>query len=187
MSFHLQKHPAATAPDIAVSNRQRARKVDLRWLEKITAAALAELKIERAELGIVLVGAKEMASLNEEFLGHEGATDVITFDYKGPESGVHPPSLRSFGGQAVHSPWSIVNNRKGIELHGEIFVCVAEAERQAKIFGTDWRSEVVRYIVHGILHLLGHDDLQPLARKKMKREEGRLVRELSRCFALSKL
>jgi ssRNA-specific RNase YbeY (16S rRNA maturation enzyme) len=46
---------------------------------------------------------------------------------------------------------------------------------------------VVRYVVHGILHLMGYDDLQPLARKKMKREEGRLVRELSRRFALSKL
>ncbi|HEV2453507.1 MAG TPA: rRNA maturation RNase YbeY, partial [Verrucomicrobiae bacterium] len=71
-------------------------------------------------------------------------------------------------------------------IHGEIFVCVAEAERQAKLFGTNWRSELVRYVVHGVLHLMGHDDLQPVARKKMKRVEGRLVRELSRLFALSK-
>jgi probable rRNA maturation factor len=181
MSFHLQKHPAGTAPDIAISNRQRARKIDLRSLEKIAAAALTELKVEPAELGVVLVGAKEMASLNEEFLGHEGATDVITFDYKSPESTVPSPRSR------VHSRRSTVHGPKRIEVNGEIFICVAEAERQAKIFATDWRSEVVRYVVHGILHLLGHDDLQPLARKKMKREEERLVRELSRRFALSKL
>lgn len=148
---------------IAISNRlragARARKIDLRLLERIAAAALEELGMEAAELGIVLVGAKEMARLNEKFLGHEGPTDVITFDY----------SERNDG------------------LSGEIFVCVAEAERQAKEFKTSWQSEVVRYVAHGILHLAGHDDLRPVARKKMKKEEGRLVHELSRRFALSKL
>jgi probable rRNA maturation factor len=147
---------------IAISNRQRARKIDLRLLEKITAAALAELKIESGELGIILMSAREMAMLNEDFLGHEGPTDVITFDYL--EGG---------------SPKS--------EIHGEIFVCVQEAERQSKEFGTIWQSEVVRYVVHGILHLLGHNDLKPVARKKMKQAEGRLVGKLSRRFALSKL
>jgi probable rRNA maturation factor len=155
-----QKHPETAMPDISISNRQRVRKLDRRWVKKVAVAALAELEIERAELGVVLVGAKEMASLNEEFLGHEGATDVITFDYK----------------STVGSPPSIVHS---LPIHGEIFICVAEAERQAKIFATDWRSELVRYIVHGILHLLGYDDLQPPARKIMKQAEARLVRKLS--------
>jgi probable rRNA maturation factor len=148
---------------IAISNRQRtgarARKIDVRLLERITAAVLEELETTAEELSIVLVGAKEMAAINEKFLGHEGPTDVITFDY-------------SEGGGG---------------LSGEIFVCVAEAERQAKEFKTSWQAEVVRYVVHGILHLAGHDDLRPVPRKKMKREEGRLVRELSQRFALSKL
>jgi probable rRNA maturation factor len=157
MSFRSKEGPDGTAPGIAVSNRQRARKLDRRWLEKIAAVALVELKIERAELGIILVGTREMAFLNEKFLGHEGATDVITFDYRSS------PSRRM----------------RTTDLHGEIFVCVAEAERQAKIFETDWRSEVVRYVVHGILHLIGHDDLRPAARRKMKAAEGRLVRRLS--------
>ena len=46
-------------------------------------------------------------------------------------------------------------------LHGELFICVDEAVAQAKEFKTSWQSEVVRYVVHGVLHLLGHDDLQP--------------------------
>ena len=144
---------------IAISNRQRARKIDLRLLEKIAAAALTELKINEAELGIVLVGAKEMAAINEKYLGHEGPTDVITFDYENPAS----------------------------PMHGEIFICMEEAERQAKEFKTSWQSELVRYIVHGVLHLAGQDDLKPAARVKMKHVEGRLVRELSRRFALSNL
>ena len=144
---------------ITISNRQRSRKLNLRLLKEIVTAALEELKVKEAELGIVLISAKEMALMNEKFLGHEGPTDVITFDY----------------------------SEKRKQLHGEVFVCVDIAEKQAKEFGTSRQSEVIRYIVHGILHLMGHDDLQPAARKKMKLEEGRLVRKLSRSFALSKL
>ncbi|MGH7940404.1 MAG: rRNA maturation RNase YbeY [Limisphaerales bacterium] len=149
---------------ISISNRQRAHKIDLRLLEKIAAATLAQLNITRAELGIVLVGAKEMASLNEKFLQHEGPTDVITFDYSDK---VAPPGAARTAPRAVP-----------VIIRGEIFVCIAEAERQAIVFGTDWFSELVRYIVHGILHLSGHDDLEPLARKRMKREENRLLRKL---------
>ena len=148
---------------IAISNRQRAgaraRKIDLRLFEKITAAALEELEMQMEELSIVLVSAEEMAQINEKFLGHEGPTDVITFDYS--------------------------EGNKG--LSGEIFICPEVARKQAKEFKTTRQAEAVRYLVHGILHLAGHDDLNPVARKKMKREEGRLVRELSRRFALSKL
>ena len=61
------------------------------------------------------------------------------------------------------------------KLHGEIFVCVDEAVLQARKFGTSWQSEIVRYIVHGVLHLLGFDDSSAGARRKMKREENRLV------------
>jgi len=143
---------------IAITN-QTDRKMDLRLLEKITAAALDELKIKEAELGIVLVGLGKMAYMNQKFLGHAGPADVITFDY----------------------------SEKREQLHGEVFVCLRIAERQAKEFKTSWQSELVRYVVHGILHLIGHDDLNPAARKKMKLVEERLVRELSRRFALSKL
>jgi probable rRNA maturation factor len=144
---------------IAITNQQRAQKINRRLLERIAATALEELGIAETDLGIVIVSAEEMARLNEKFLGHEGPTDVITFDYSEGSKG----------------------------LSGEIFVCVAEAERQAKEFKTSRQAEVVRYVVHGILHLAGHDDLRPVARKKMKKEEGRLVRELSSRFALSKL
>jgi probable rRNA maturation factor len=165
---------------IAISNRQRAQKIDLRRLEKITAAALEELEITRAELGIVLTGAKEMASLNEKFLGHEGPTDVITFDYEEPE-------FKSQNSEAGGQRPKTRKQKRETLLHGEIFICVEEAQRQAKEFGTSWPSELVRYVVHGILHLTGQDDLKPLARKKMKRMEGRIVGKLSRRFALSKL
>lgn len=158
--FALKKRSVDKAPKVpstftlTVSNRQRVRKINPRSVKETAAATLADLKIQEVELGIVLVSAKEMASLNESFLGHEGPTDVITFDYS--------------------------ESKTPAGIQGEISICVPEAERQAKLFGTDWKSEVARYVIHGILHLAGYDDLEPVARKKMKREEDRLVRKLAK-------
>ena len=72
-------------------------------------------------------------------------------------------------------------------LHGELFICVDEAIRQARRFRTTWQSELVRYVVHGVLHLLGHDDHHAADRRKMKREENRLVRLMARRFAFTRL
>jgi probable rRNA maturation factor len=151
---------------IAIVNRQGARKINARMLKEIMEALLADLKIEEAELGINLVAAREMTLINETFLRHEGSTDVITFDYSNAECGVRSAELN---------------------LHGEIFVCVDEAVLQAIKFKTTWQSEIVRYLVHGVLHLLGHDDRHADARRKMKREENRLLRELSEKFSLAQI
>lgn len=154
--------------NVIIANRQRTKKINARLLKQIVSELFEELKIAEAELGISLVAAPEMTLVNETFLQHEGSTDVITFDHavaekRKAESGKQKP------------------------LHGELFVCVDEAVLQAKKFGVNWQSEVVRYIVHGVLHLLGHDDLRADLRRKMKREENRLVRLLARRFALAQL
>jgi rRNA maturation RNase YbeY len=153
---------------LSLSNRQESRLLDLLFLRKISRHLLSEL-LERPtfEIAIHLVADDEMAILNETFLHHEGPTDVITFDYTEP--------ARAKGRQ---------NDSPPPPLHGEIFVCVDEACRQARRFRTTWPAEIVRYIVHGVLHLEGHDDQTPAARRKMKREENRLVLELRRAFSL---
>jgi len=66
-------------------------------------------------------------------------------------------------------------------------VCADEAGIQARRFRTSWQSELVRYLVHGVLHLKGYDDQRSVSRRKMKREEDRLVKELGKRFDLSKL
>jgi probable rRNA maturation factor len=66
-------------------------------------------------------------------------------------------------------------------------VCVVEAVLQARRFKTSWQSEIVRYIVHGVLHLIGHDDLKPQLRRRMKREENRLQRSLAKKFSLAQI
>jgi len=160
---------------VTIANRQRVQKINLRLLKKITAALLAELETQRAEIGICLVAAPEMTRLNETFLKHKDSTDVITFDYRTEGRAGSP--LSADGAHGVSRP----------TILGEIYVCVDEAVLQARKFGTTWQSEVVRYLIHGVLHLLGFDDSSAGARRKMKREENRRLREMTRRFPLSKL
>jgi probable rRNA maturation factor len=154
--------------NIVITNRQRAQKINSRLLKRITETLLEDLKIEVAELGINLVAAREMTLVNEAFLRHEGPTDVITFDY------------------------SILERRKAQSakrkhLQGEIFICVDEAVLQSGKFKTTWQSEIVRYLVHGILHLIGHDDLRATDRSGMKRQENRRLAALSKKFNLAQI
>jgi probable rRNA maturation factor len=149
-------------PELYVKNQQRSRPIDRRHLCRIIRSFLCDdLDREKYILGIYLVGDKTITRLNETHLRHAGSTDVITFDYTDTHS----------------SP----------ALIGDVFVCVEEAVRQSAKYRTTWQSEVIRYIVHGVLHLCGHDDQKPAARKKMKREEDRIVRSLSARFSFSRL
>ncbi len=152
--------------NLVIANRQRTKKINAHLLRQITSELLAELKITEADLGIAFVGAKEMARVNWQFLQHEGSTDVITFDHIFPNFQL--PTSNS-------------------QIHGELFICVDEAVKQAKEFKTSWQSEILRYLVHGVLHLIGYDDLKPALRRKMKRAENRLVRQLEKRFLLAQL
>ena len=162
---------------LLLQSRQRVCQVDLRRLRRIVAAAIAALPAEpklnrpaglsasaaqACELGICLVAAREMSRINETYLRHRGSTDVLTFDYSADPA---------TGG------W----------LGGEIFVCVDEAISQGRRLRTGWPSELVRYVVHGLLHLQGFDDHHPAARRQMKLEENRLLRRLARRFDFSQL
>ena len=145
-----------------VRNRQRERGVDVRYLRRIVQSLLAEqLGLKQFDLGIYLVSAPVITSINQTYLRHSGPTDVITFDYCDP--------------------------RRPEWIGGEIFICLDEALTQAKRFQTSWQSELVRYIVHGALHLSGFDDRTPPLRRRMKREEDRLLRELASNFDLRKV
>jgi rRNA maturation RNase YbeY len=113
------------------------------------------------ELGVHFIAATEMAGLNEKYLGHEGSTDVITFNHQ--------------------------ETPGGAKLHGEIFISVDDTLAQARRFGVRWPSEVARCLVHGVLHLEGYDDTDPASRRAMKRRENKLLKELSARFHLGKL
>ena len=167
--------------ELILRNRQRARPVNLPFLRRIARVLLTELfGLKDYELGLHLVAAREMAWLNGKFLNHKGSTDVITFDYSkeaGQSSGPPIPvgTRKRVGWEACPA------------LRGEILLCIDDALRQARQFRTTWQSELVRYLVHGALHLCGYDDLKAAPRRLMKREEKRLLQSLSRRLPLGQL
>jgi probable rRNA maturation factor len=160
-----------------IKTRPRVTPVNAGYLRRLTRALLRDcLGREDFDLGIYLVRAPEMTRLNEAFLRHKGSTDVITFDYADKVRTGRPRPAGS-GVMSASSP----------ALHGEIFVCIDEAVAQSRRFRTTWQSELARYVIHGLLHLLGHDDLRPSDRRKMKRVENRLLKDIARRFPLRKL
>ncbi len=147
---------------LVVRNRQRARPLNTELLRKVLRALLIdELSRDDFEIGISIIGEEAMTRMNEGYLRHKGSTDVITFDY----TDASRPKC----------------------LAGEIFACLDEALVQAPRFRVTWQHELVRYIVHGILHLCGYDDKIVAEQKKMKQEENRLVRRLAARFKLEQI
>ena len=168
---------------LCLRNPQRARRIDLRLLRQIVLFILKEVFQEpRFELGIRLVSADEMAKINETFLQHVGSTDVVTFDYS--QNAADTLAAEKF---QAHSEVGPPTEGRQHVLHGEIFISIDDAVAQAKQFRAIWQSELARYVVHGLLHLRGFDDLNPAARRKMKREENRVLNLLSHRFPLNKL
>jgi len=147
--------------ELSLFNRQRKRKIDLRLLRRIVLDCLKEFLQVEFEVGVKIVSSSEMARVNEQYLQHAGPTDVITFNHLQTEE----------------------QNR----IHGDIYVCIDEAIAQAKLFGTLWQEELVRYVVHGMLHLLGYDDRTAPLRKRMKRVEDKLMTQISARFPLRRL
>lgn len=145
--------------DLRVINRQRTRAVDTRELRQILKSLLADsLGLEEFDVTILLLGNAAMARLNWRHLRHEGPTDVITLDY----------------GTKKH-------------LTGEIFICVEVAVEQARRYNVSWQEELLRYAIHGALHLRGFDDRRTEARRRMKRKEAGLLKDAAGRFRLRKL
>lgn len=150
--------------ELQLRNQQRDRTINLRVVRPIARTLLEELlSLSSYELGVQFVSGPTSARMNQKFLGHEGPTDVITFDFR-----------EGYGNTDA-------------ELSGEIYICVPVAGQQARQFNTRWQEELVRYLVHGILHLRGFDDLEPDKRRLMKREENRLLKRLAREFDLQEI
>ena len=153
---------------IAVRNRQHTRRIEVSLLRRMTRWLLREpFQAQQVELCLHLVGSKEITRLNQTYLAHDGTTDVIAFDHS--DQSDRSGCLRSKN------------------FHGEIFISIDEAVAQAGQFHTTWESELARYVIHGLLHLAGYDDLEPAARRQMKREENRLLHAVSRQFPLGRL
>ena len=129
-----------------ISNRQDALECPRAAIRKTVAAALRG-EGRRAELSVALVGDREMAELNERYLHHAGPTDVLAFPYE----------------------------TEGESVRGEIVVNAERAAAEAQGRRHSAEAELMLYVVHGLLHLLGCDDAEPGERRTMRRREAELL------------
>ncbi len=123
--------------------------------ERLEAAVRHVLRAEgvaEAEISVALLADGAIAAMNDQYLEHEGPTDVITFAM---HEGDEPPL-------------------------GDVYVGVEQAVRQAAEFGATPEEEVLRVAVHGVLHVLGYQ--HPEGPERMQSEMFVRQEELLRSF-----
>jgi probable rRNA maturation factor len=106
-------------------------------VREIVRAVCRRERVSRALISVAFVRKSRMARMNREFLGHRGATDVITFEL----------------GRRTTEP-------AGNAIIGDIYIAPEVARENAVAHGIGVRAELARLIVHGTLHVLGytHDE-----------------------------
>jgi len=113
---------------------------------------------ESQELNICIVNKDEITELNETFLRHAGETDVIAFEYDVDKQ--------------INIPCTV----------GEIYVCEDVAKEASENYGNSFVEELILYILHGMLHLMGYDDIKSDDKRIMKRAEHENMMILKRRF-----
>lgn len=109
------------------------------WIRHV--AATYDKKV--GEIGYLFCDDAKILEVNNEYLGHDYYTDIITFDYC-----------------------------EGNILNGDIVISLDTVRSNAEKFGKNYDEELHRVIIHGILHLCGINDKGPGEREKMEQAEN---------------
>lgn len=119
-------------------------------IKKVIRHVLEAEKIISAELTLLFAGTAFMRRLNKRYVGGDSATDVLAFDMS--------------EGAGAHG------------VFGDIVVCVDVARSVSKELAVPFDEEVRRYLIHGVLHLLGYDDGTARQRLSMRKRQEELVK-----------
>jgi probable rRNA maturation factor len=136
--------------DIAITNRQNLLSIDADRLTGACRRIAAGDGHASAAVSVTIVDDDEMQALNREHLGHDYPTDVLSFPLSEP------------GGMLV----------------GEVIASAGTAIHNAAEYGNRADEELLLYVVHGMLHLVGLNDKTPSEAKKMRQAEAYWLAEL---------
>ncbi len=129
--------------------------VDGRSLVAIARRLLAAAGAHDRGLSLSLVDDDRIRALNRTYRGKDRATDVLSFSLDGCDGDASPERLL-----------------------GDVVISVETARRQADEYDAPLQREVYRLLIHGVLHLLGHDHVAVTERRAMRREERRLAKAI---------
>ncbi len=102
------------------------------------------------EIGYMFVGDEKILQINQNYLGHDYYTDIITFDYN-----------------------------EGNKVNGDIVISIDTVRSNSEELGKDFLEELHRVIIHGILHLCGLKDKRKVDAKNMRKAEDEALFLLS--------
>lgn len=124
-------------------------------LERATNAALEHESISLdSELSIILTNDERLHELNLNYLGIDAPTDVLSF------------------------PASETDPETGARYIGDILISIPRAQTQAEVAGHSLESEVQLLVVHGVLHLLGHDHAEAEEKARMWKAQAEILERL---------
>ena len=112
------------------------------WIKAV--AAMHDRKV--GEIGYMFVSDEKILEVNNQYLGHDYYTDIITFDYC-----------------------------EGDILNGDIVISLDTVRTNAEKFGKTYEDELNRVIIHGVLHLCGINDKGPGEREQMEAAENKAL------------
>ena len=121
--------------------------IEKRKIHSLVNSLSKSLNFNIQSLEINFIGQKEILEINKAHLNHNYFTDIITFNYSG-------------------------DNKL---LDGEILISVDDAIENAKNYKVSLNEETCRLVIHGILHLLGYNDISTSEKRKMKLMENKLL------------
>lgn len=110
--------------------------------ERWVSLAIASERKQVGDINYIFCNDDYLYKINVEYLNHDTLTDIITFDYT-----------------------------KGTLLSSDIYISVERVADNAKDFGVDFETELLRVMVHGVLHLCGYKDKTEAESQKMRQKE----------------
>jgi probable rRNA maturation factor len=128
---------------VTITNRQKTLSLDRKRMRGAVQAILRDAEITNAQIGIAVVDDAAIAKLHGEFLNDPEPTDVLSFMLERSPDG----------------------------LEGEVVVSADTAQNCAHVYGCAAEDELILYVIHGALHLVGYDDATPRNRAVMRKKE----------------
>ena len=129
---------------ISIATPQEIVAVDRGRMREIVRAVLEGEGVQEYEISLAFVDNPTIHTLNKRYLDHDEPTDVLSFPLSDPSAK---------------------------KLAGELVIGVEVARAQAQERGHDEQAELALYVIHGLLHLCGHDDKTEKAAKQMRERE----------------
>ena len=142
--------------ECTVNSLGNSKTINAEIIKKIILKVLRRMKCKKGEVSVNCVTENKIKAINKIYRKKDKITDVISFSAQEGER---------------------VGDEKDL---GDIFICLKKIKKQAKEYGVSWEEELVRMLVHGVLHLLGYDHQSVRDEKEMIGLQERIIKTVSK-------